>query len=144
MRSLFFLVSSQGPFFEDKPLFGGDGEVFALQGRARFHLPSVCFLIFSSLSRQALRDPLSQQHHQHLFPGPCRQGLRGLPREGNFTAGSGGDSQGLRWMGCGGGRCRDTQMCFRAVTTTGMEVLVTFRISKHRRKKICLHPHKYR
>lgn len=77
-RALFFLKIS--PSSRGRK----DGEVFALQGRARFHLPSVCFLIFFSLSRQALGDPLSQQHQQHLFP---QTGVKRPPEGRGFYRG---------------------------------------------------------
>lgn len=89
------------------PFRGGRGGLCTSREGA-FPPPLCLFSNFLFTLTSALRDPLSQQHHQHLFPGPCRQGLRGLPREGSFTAGSGGDRQGLRWKGCGEGKaCRE-------------------------------------
>lgn len=89
------------------PFRGGRGGLCTSREGA-FPPPLCLFSNFLFTLTSALRDPLSQQHHQHLFPGPRRQGLRGLPREGSFTAGSGGDRQGLRWKGCGGGKaCRE-------------------------------------
>lgn len=130
MRSLFFLVSSQRFFFEDKPISRGEEEVSLhfKGGRVSTSSPLCLFSNFLFTLTSALRDPLSHRHHRHLLAGPGRQGLRGLAGEWGFTARSGGDRQGLRWKGWrgwGGGarrgrRCHGTQVCFGGATTTVM------------------------
>ena len=80
--------------------------------------------------------------NHHLFTGPRRQGLRGLTREGSFTAGSGGDGQGLRWKGCRGGKVRREMARHPSVLQSSDHhsdgpqegSWLTFRIPKH-------HPH---
>lgn len=124
------------------PFQGGRRRCLCTSRAGAFPPPLCLFSNFLFTLTSALRDPLSHRHHRHLLAGPRRQGLRGLAREGGFTAGSGGDGQGLRWKGCGGGEAGTEMPRHPSVLRRSNHhsdgpqegSCLTFRIPKH-------HPH---